>query len=200
MSRPWTSANCIKSIENQIEERERRSTLQTRMNKEFTELKETVLKVKSSGIKAVAVISAILAFIAGMVGAIAVDAGIQDFIWFFVVLFSGGALGATLSVIGTERDTPKSIWGTLVVGGGVGIIVGILQIAPNLSNIFEEGGPPQVSIELIFSSAVFALLGGLAFESTLQNLITRGRNQSSELAATVEEEDTNKPFTPAENE
>ena len=188
MSRPWSSANCIKSIQHQMEEREQKKERRLQKQKLFSQLKNKVASSKSSGRQTIVVIAVIIAFIMAMVGAITTEEGNLDFICFFLVLLFGGALGASLSLLGTQRITTLPIFTASVVGGGVGIIVGVLQIAPNQSNIFTLNGALQVDIGLVFSSAVFALLGGLAFESTLRNLIAKGRNNANDIISSQSED------------
>ena len=183
MSRPWSPAACVKSVQRQLAEIEGRRAEREQHQSRFTELQNTLSKFKSSGRQTWLVLALIIGFIATMIGGITTESGICDFIWFFLVLFFGGALGASLNQLGAEKDAFLPISSASVIGGGVGIIVGVLQIAPNLSKVFTGTSALKVDIELLFSSAVFALLGGLAFKSTLQNLIAKGKKEESKTPA-----------------
>ncbi len=186
MSRPWSPENCVSSLQRQLDGIARRREREQSRADYQSWVEERLSQTQSSNRRSVAVVLMMMAFIASMAVAISLENGILDFIAFFGVLVFGGALGASLSLLGTQRDSTLSSWSAAVVGAGIGVIVGVVQISPNITQFFPNAELSQVDMPLVFSSAVFALLGGLAFESSLQSLISRaGSIERSESTGKV---------------
>jgi hypothetical protein len=179
MSKPWSSRACIQSLRSQLEAEETRSKQHADERERYAQLEESLSADRSLRLQSVAACAALLVFVGAMTGAMRPDSGVFGIPYFFLVLMSGGALGALLSVIGTRR-VASPIVTTTVIGAGVGVITGVLQMAPNITKFFPADKPPQVDTGLAFSAALFASLAGLAFESTLENLINRGRRAAEQ--------------------
>ncbi len=150
MSQPWDPQACVESLRRQFSVIESRKAQHENKQQHYSSIERRFERMQSAQRRAVAVAVAILAFVASMVAAIAIPTGIADFVSFFLVLISGGALGSSLNLLGTQRDSVLPISGTLAIGAGIGIIVGVVQVSPNIPQVFRNECPSRLTAHWSF--------------------------------------------------
>ncbi len=182
MSKAWNPESCVLSLSRQLKKINEQKDERKKKEEAYLKLEEYRASIRFSQRMAVALLIVMLGFIVSMVLAITSSQEIIGFICFFLVLVFGGALGSLLSILGTQRKTSLPIVSLAAVGAGVGIVVGVVQISPNISQAISSEATFKVDIPLLFSSAIFAIFGGLAFESTIKNLMSSAKDAGNSSA------------------